>query len=310
VKPRVAITLGDPAGIGPEIAVAAARARRVLSVCEPLLVGHRLPRIPLGRPSKAAGLAAIAALQEGVALIQAGQAQALVTAPVSKESFALADYGFPGHTEWLAQQSGIKEYGMLMVADHLRALLVTRHIPLSQVPEKLNRDSIAVAARLGFNFVRDLLKKKNPRLVLCGLNPHAGDHGLLGTEEDRLLRPVLKTLKRQGLAITGPIAADAAFRDMARGAYDMALACYHDQGMIPLKVFASERMVNITLGLPYIRTSPAHGTAYDIAGKKKAKTGPMIEAILLAAKYGGRAQSQTPTRKANTEKPNRKTRDS
>ena len=241
--------------------------------------------VKAGRPSKEGGRSAILALEAGVRYLQAGQADALVTAPISKESFALADHGFPGHTEWLAQQSRVKEVGMLMVADALRALLVTRHIPLAQVSKALTRHALQSAARLSFDFVRRYLKKKKPRLVLCGLNPHAGDHGLLGHEEDRLLRPTVATLKRKGLPITGPIAADAAFRDMLLGAYDLALACYHDQGMIPLKIHASDRMVNLTLGLPYVRTSPAHGTAYDIAGKHKAKPGAMIEAILLAAQY-------------------------
>jgi len=224
-------------------------------------------------------------LDLGLQFVRNGQAQALVTAPVSKESFALADYGFPGHTEWLAQKSGVTDVGMLMVAGALRALLMTRHIPLSAVPKALDRETITSAARLGFDFVRRILKKKSPRLVLCGLNPHAGDHGLLGAEEDRVLRPAAAALKRDGVRLQGPLAADAAFRDMAAGRYDLALACYHDQGMIPLKVHAPERMVNVTLGLPYIRTSPAHGTAYDIAGKHKAHAEPMIEAILLAAQY-------------------------
>jgi 4-hydroxythreonine-4-phosphate dehydrogenase len=306
-KPRIAITLGDPAGIGPEVVFAALRDARVHAACDPIVVGDpqiisqyakknhsRFECIPtlsqkrsisLGRPSQAAGRSAILALEASVRYIRNGHARALVTAPVSKESFALVRHGFPGHTEWLAQQSHVKTYGMLMVANHLRALLVTRHIPLADVPKKLNRAALESAAHLGFDFVRNLLKKKNPRLALCGLNPHAGDHGLLGKEENTLLRPVLAKLKRRGFPIAGPIAADAVFRDMVKGDYDLALACYHDQGMIPLKVYAPDRMVNITLGLPYIRTSPAHGTAYDIAGRGKAKAEPMIEAILLAAQY-------------------------
>lgn len=288
MKPRIAITLGDPAGIGPEIVAAAVRQPRVRAACEAIVVGDPLAsgrRIPRGRPSPAAGAAAIRALDAGWQLVNSGYADALVTAPVSKEAFALADYGFPGHTEWLAQKSGVRDIGMLMVADHLRTLLMTRHIPLAQVPKALTRGAITSAARLSFDFVKRILGVKRPRLVLCGLNPHAGDHGLLGRDEDRVLRPAVAALGRQGVPVAGPIAADAAFRDMAKGVYDLALACYHDQGMIPLKVHASDRMVNVTLGLPYIRTSPAHGVAYDIAGRKTPNAAPMIEAILLAARY-------------------------
>jgi 4-hydroxythreonine-4-phosphate dehydrogenase len=308
MKPRIAITLGDPAGIGPEIVSAAIRHPRVLSVCTPVVIGDPLAfalhhetlptveflstpginrRLKLGRPSKEAGRSAIQALDAGVNCMLNKQADALVTAPVSKESFAQADHGFPGHTEWLAKKSGVSSYGMLMVAGELRALLVTRHIPLADVSKTLTPAAIEIAARLGYDFVRRILGKKNPRLVLCGLNPHAGDNGLIGSEEDRTLRPTLAALKRKKIMIAGPFAADAAFRDMVQGVYDLALACYHDQGMIPLKVHAPDRMVNLTLGLPYIRTSPAHGTAYDIAGKKRAHAEPMIEAIVLAAKYSG-----------------------
>jgi 4-hydroxythreonine-4-phosphate dehydrogenase len=256
--------------------------------------------VRFGKPSRAGGRAAVESLEQAIALLRAGQADALATAPVSKESFALADYGFPGHTEWLAKECNASEVAMLMVAGPLRAILMTRHIPLSQVSKHLAKDLIMLSARLGDAFVRHYVtphpqkdrplppgegRVRRPRLVLCGLNPHAGDHGLIGHEEEKIFRPALRALQKKGIRVSGPISADAVFSQMTQGRYDLALACYHDQGMIPLKVYAPERIVNVTLGLPFIRTSPGHGTAYDIAGKGVADPRPMVEAILLAAKY-------------------------
>lgn len=284
MKPRVAITLGDPAGIGPEIVSKALRDSRVLRACAPVVLGEkRCSR--LGRPSREGGRIAIDALELGLALTQSGQVQALVTAPVSKESFRLADHGFPGHTEWLAERCHAPDAAMLMVAGPLRAILLTRHIPLADVSKHLTSRSITHSAELGYRFVKTYLGKRRPRLVACGVNPHAGDHGIIGQEEKTLYRPALRALKTRGIGVLGPLPSDTVFRQMAEGQYDLALAAYHDQGMIPLKLFAPDRVVNITLGLPIIRTSPGHGTAYDIAGKGIASAGPMIEAILLAARF-------------------------
>jgi 4-hydroxythreonine-4-phosphate dehydrogenase len=238
----------------------------------------------MGRPSKVAGLAAIEGLRRGLLLAETRQADALVTAPVSKESFRLADLGFPGHTEWLAERCLTPDVAMLMVAGPLRAILVTRHIPLRDVSKHLTPKLIVRAAQLGYDFAKKFVYPR-PRLVLCGVNPHAGDHGLIGTEEKRVFLRAIHTLYRKGIRVTGPVPSDTVFPQMAKGRYDLALAAYHDQGMIPLKLYAPERVVNITLGLPFIRTSPGHGTAYDIAGKGKADARPMIEAILLAARY-------------------------
>ena len=239
----------------------------------------------MGQSSRKAGQSAIEALRRGLLLVETGQAEALVTAPVSKESFQLADYGFPGHTEWLAQKCQAPDAAMLMVSGPLRAILMTRHIPLSRVPHDLSSRLIKRSAELGYAFVKTQLSIGRPRLVACGVNPHAGDHGIIGREEKRLYAPALKLLYRKGIRVTGPLAADSVFPRMARGEFDLALAAYHDQGMIPLKLYDPDRIVNVTLGLPFIRTSPGHGTAYDIAGKGKARPGPMIEAILLAATY-------------------------
>lgn len=284
MKPRIAITLGDPAGIGPEIVAKALKDPRVRRACDPVVAGQPV-RVPLGKPSRQAGLSAIQALNEGLSLVRSGSVQALVTAPVSKESFRLADHGFPGHTEWLAAVCRIPEATMLMVAGPLRAILLTRHVPLSKVSAYLTPRLIRRSAELGYAFIKHQMGKAHPRLVACGVNPHAGDHGIIGKEERTLFTPALRALKRKGILVAGPLPADSVFPRIVRGQYDLALAAYHDQGMIPLKLYAPERVVNITLGLPFIRTSPGHGTAYDIAGKGKAHPGPMIEAILLAARY-------------------------
>ena len=291
-KPKIAITFGDPAGIGPEIVAKALRDPRVRCCCDPVVLG-KIPRTRMGRPSRDGGQAAIDALQEGLSLVRRGQARALVTAPVSKESFRLAHHGFPGHTEWLAKQCGTPDAAMLMVAGPLRVILMTRHVPLRDVWKYLTPKLVQKSARMGYEFVKKYrgkategrMRRRSPRLVLCGFNPHAGDHGLIGKEDQHIFLPAVRSLRKEGIPITGPLPADSVYPQMAKGRYDLALAAYHDQGMIPLKLYAPSRVVNITLGLPFIRTSPGHGTAYDIAGKGKADPGPMIEAILLAARY-------------------------
>lgn len=284
MKPVIAITLGDPAGIGPEIVAKALRHPRVQRVCQPIVLG-KAGGIGMGRPSRRAGLRAIEALREGLNLVLAGKAQALVTAPVSKESFRLADHGFPGHTEWLAETCKAPDAAMLMVSGPLRVILLTRHVPLTKVASVLSPRLIVRAAELGEEFARKHLGLRHPRLVACGVNPHAGDHGLIGREEEVIYGPALRSIRKKGLLVAGPIPSDTVFVHMAQGRYDLALAAYHDQGMIPLKLYAPKRVVNVTLGLPFVRTSPGHGTAYDIAGKGKADPDSMIEAILLAAEY-------------------------
>jgi 4-hydroxythreonine-4-phosphate dehydrogenase len=306
MKPRLVVTVGDPAGIGPEIVAAAVQDPRVLACCDPVVLGDpvafhrqhvRLPRCemlpvpglrddyPIGRPTKEAGRSALESLRLAVGLIAGGQAQALVTAPVSKEALHLAGAKAPGHTEWLARQSGAKRVAMLMVAGPLRALLMTRHVPLAEVSRTLTRRVVDDSAELADDFVKHVLLKSRPQIVACGVNPHASDNGLIGKEEQRVLAPALRALERRGILIKGPRPADSVFREMALGRYDLALAAYHDQGMIPLKLFAPDQLVNITLGLPYVRTSPGHGTAYDIAGQGMANAKPMKEALILAAKY-------------------------
>lgn len=306
MKPRIIITAGDPAGIGPEIVAQAVADEQVLECCQPVVVAdpiafalHHLPlpkvemlsvpglkkKLVIGKPSKEAGQSAIESLRQGVGMMLSRQAQAFVTAPVSKESFHLAGLSFPGHTEWLAHEAKASSVAMLILAGPLRAVLMTRHLPIAEVSRHMTAEVIKEAATLAHDFVKRILSKARPRIVACGLNPHAGDGGLLGSEEKEVITPALRALKRQGLSVLGPRPADSVFRDMAKGRYDLALAAYHDQGMIPLKLFAPEQLVNVTLGLPFIRTSPGHGVAYDIVGKKRADARPMIEAIRLAAQF-------------------------
>jgi len=306
MKPRIVVTAGDPAGIGPEIVAAAMKDPKVLACCDPIVIGdpvafarhlRPLPKVemvpvpglkkdfPLGQPSPEAGRSALESLRLAVGLIGSRQAQAMVTAPVSKESLHLAAAGVPGHTEWLAQETRTASVAMLMVAGQMRALLLTRHVPISQVSRRLTSRVIQEAAVLAHAFIKNSLGKSRPRIAACGLNPHAGDGGLLGMEEKKVYEPALSALRKRGILIIGPRPADTVFREMAEKRYDLALAAYHDQGMIPLKLHAPRQLVNITLGLPFVRTSPGHGTAYDIAGKGEADAAPLIEAIRLAAEY-------------------------
>ena len=245
MKPRIAITLGDPAGIGPEIVSKALRDPRVKRACQTIVLGNT-NRIRMGRASREAGRRAIDALKEGLGLVRAGRAQALVTAPVSKESFRLADHGFPGHTEWLAARCHAPEAAMLMVSGPLRAILLTRHLPLKDVSRHLNSRMIQRSAELGYQFVKDVLGKPRPRIIACGVNPHAGDHGIIGTEEETIYGPAIRALKKKRVLVLGPLPSDSVFPKMAKGQYDLALAAYHDQGMIPLKLYAPEPIVNIT----------------------------------------------------------------
>jgi 4-hydroxythreonine-4-phosphate dehydrogenase len=271
--------------------IAFALHRLPLPKVEMLSVPGLKKKLPLGKPSKEAGQSALDSLRQGVGLMLGRQAQALVTAPVSKESFHLANLPFPGHTEWLAHEAKSDSVAMLMVAGPLRALLMTRHISLAEVSRQLTAEVIKASGVLAHDFIKRILMKAKPRLVACGLNPHAGDGGLIGSEEKTTIAPALRALKRQGVAILGPRPSDSVFRDMAKGRYDLALAAYHDQGMIPLKLFAPDKIVNVTLGLPFIRTSPGHGVAYDIAGKHRADARPMIEAIRLAASFSESSKS-------------------
>lgn len=281
--PRVAITAGDPAGIGPEIAAKAAADPRVLARCVPIVYGaDDHAEVEIGRASAYSGRVAYDTLLRAVADARSGQVDAIATAPISKLAFSLAGLAWKGHTDLLADLCGSRRVVMLFHAQALKVALITVHIPLAQVPAALTPEVVAgtidlVAASLpAFGIAQ-------PRLGLAGLNPHAGEAGVLGREDDEVLAPAVQAARGRGIAITGPWPADTIFVRAARGEFDAVLACYHDQGLIPVKLLAFGKAVNVTLGLPIIRTSVDHGTAYDIAGRGVADAGSMVEAVLLAA---------------------------
>jgi 4-hydroxythreonine-4-phosphate dehydrogenase len=284
MKPRVAITCGDPAGIGPEIARKAADDPRVRKVCEPIVYGPPAgSTFKPGELSADAGRAAYETLCSAVGDARAGVVAAIATAPVNKLAFARAGLPWKGHTDLLAHLTGSTRVAMMFWSEPLKVVLATIHIPLASVTNALTRelmdDIIDLSAR---ELPRFGLEK--PRLAVAGLNPHAGEEGLLGHEERKVLRPAIETAQKRGIRIDGPFPGDTVFGRAVRGEFDAVIACYHDQGLIPVKLLAFGRAVNVTLGLPIIRTSVDHGTAFDIAGKNVADPSSMIEATLLAAK--------------------------
>lgn len=217
-------------------------------------------------------------------LIKERIAEALVTAPVNKEEIIRAGVKFTGHTEYIARFAGIKKVAMMFVGRRIRVTLVTRHLALREVAKNITRSNIRDAAILTNDFLKDKFKIREPRIGVCALNPHAGEGGRIGREEQSIISPAVKNLRRRVPGLWGPLPADTAFYLLSKGGVDALLCMYHDQGMIPVKMIGREACVNVTLGLGFVRTSPAHGTAYDIAGKGIADPSAMIEAIRLAAR--------------------------
>jgi len=284
LKPRIAITEGDPAGIGPEIARRAAVDPRVLRVCEPVLYGAAPDaRFEPGVLSAEAGRAAYDAIVRATADAQRGDVAAISTAPINKEALRLAGYPWNGHTDLLAHLTGAEHVAMMFFSDELRVVLATVHVPLADVPSLLTQrvmeQTIALTARELPRF-----DKVYPRIAVAGLNPHAGEHGLFGREDESVIRPAIDRCRERGIDVSGPFPADTVFVRARKGEFDVVIACYHDQGLIPVKLVAFGRAVNVTLGLPIVRTSVDHGTAFDIAGKGVADAESMIAAVLLAAR--------------------------
>jgi 4-hydroxythreonine-4-phosphate dehydrogenase len=294
MKPRVGITVGDPAGIGPEIAAKAAGDARVLAACEPRV--YDAPgAFVTGAVSAQAGRAAYDAIVRAVEDARAGAIDAIATAPVNKEAFALAGLPWKGHTDLLAHLTNTERVAMLFYSEQLRVVLATIHVPLADVPRLLTRDvadfTIDVTARELPRFGH-----ARPRLAFAGLNPHAGEHGVIGIEDDEVLAPAVADARSRGIDITGPWPADTVFGRAVRGEFDAVIACYHDQGLIPVKLLAFGRAVNVTLGLPIIRTSVDHGTAFDIAGRGVADPASLVEAILVAARLAARGKLDAASR--------------
>ncbi len=289
--PIVGITVGDPAGIGPEIAGKAAADPRVTAVCTPRLYGpsaaEARARFTPGVLSAAAGQAAYDALIAAVADARSFRIDAIATAPVNKEAFAKAGLPWKGHTDLLGHLTGVARPVMFFHAETLKVALATVHIALADVAQALTADVLAATIRTtadalpAFGIAR-------PRLAVAGLNPHCGEHGLMGTEDDTVIAPVVAALRATGLDVTGPIPGDTVFVRATRGEFDAVVACYHDQGLIPVKLLAFGSAVNVTLGLPIIRTSVDHGTAFDIAGQDRADASSLVAAVVLAARLADR----------------------
>jgi 4-hydroxythreonine-4-phosphate dehydrogenase len=284
MKPRIAITAGDPAGIGPEIATRAAADARVRDVCEPIVYGPPAGQtFAVGELSAEAGRAAHDAIVRAVEDARNGAIAAIATAPINKEAFRLAGLRWSGHTDLLADLTGTRDVAMMFYSDELRVVLATIHIALAEVPRVLTASlmerTIALTARELPRF-----DKVAPRIAVAGLNPHAGERGLFGREEADVIAPAIEACRARGIDVNGPFPADTVFVRARRGEFDVVIACYHDQGLIPVKLVAFGKAVNVTLGLPIIRTSVDHGTAFDIAGKGVADPESMVAAVLLAAR--------------------------
>lgn len=309
-KVRLAVTLGDPAGIGPEVTLKAIHSWKKRSQVDVWLLGpaafyedlarkiglrmsfHEfhfhspgdLPeRITRGRSDKRLSGLAMRSIDLGIELAMKGEIDAVVTAPINKAAMREAGFNISGHTEYLAERSRTKRFEMMLVGGKLRVVVVTRHMALKEVPGALTRKKIEEAILLTDETLRSSFGIKKPRLVVCGLNPHAGEKGNFGTEEIKMIEPAVRAARQKTRSeITGPLSPDALFVDAYAGKYDAEICMYHDQGLIPLKMIARGSGVNVTLGLPFVRTSPDHGTAYDIAGKFIADAGSMREALELA----------------------------
>lgn len=320
--PPVAVTMGEPAGIGGEILLMAWRrlaatgpafvalddparlqalarrldlavpVREVASAAEATArFAEALPVLPLGqaidaqpgRPDPGHAPAVLAAIERAVALAQAGEVAAVVTNPIQKSTLYAAGFRFPGHTEFLAALGGGSRPVMMLAGPSLKVVPLTIHLPLAEVPRVLNRETILVQARIVASAMRRDFGLARPRLAVAGLNPHAGEAGAMGDEEARIIAPALAALRAEGIAVEGPLPADTMFHARARAGYDVALCMYHDQALIPVKTLDFDHAVNVTLGLPFVRTSPDHGTALDIAGRGLARPDSLIAATLLAA---------------------------
>jgi 4-hydroxythreonine-4-phosphate dehydrogenase len=319
----IAVTMGDPVGIGPEVILKALLREDIYRVCTPIVVGdihvlrtaatrlgpisfHTITNpldatgrcglvevIPLsnlkansffpGRPTVSGGKAMVDYVKAAVDLIKDGGVSAMVTCPINKELMHKAGYRFDGHTELLATLTDTKNYGMMLAGDRLKVSLATIHCALKDVPRRLNKELLIKTIRLTYHSLEEDFAIKGPHVAVAGLNPHAGEAGLFGLEENEIIQPAVEEVKSDGLNVEGPFPPDTVFYHAMQGTFDAVVAMYHDQGLIPLKLLHFSDSVNITLGLPIIRTSVDHGTAYDIAGKGVADPSSLIAAIKMAA---------------------------
>jgi 4-hydroxythreonine-4-phosphate dehydrogenase len=321
-KPRIGITLGDINGIGPEVVIKALHDNRILGLITPVVYGSTrvlsfykkqlnmddfnysqvktagqfAPKsinvincwedaieIVPGKPSKEAGKAALLALKQAVADVKENALDALVTAPIDKNTIHSDEFPFRGHTEFLGESFGIREPLMVLANHEIRVALVTEHVPIKDVANLITKERLELKLALLEQSLRKDFGINKPKIAVLGLNPHAGDNGLIGTEEENILKPVINDWRNRGKLVFGPFPADGFFGASNQRKYDAVLAMYHDQGLIPFKTMAFENGVNFTAGLPVIRTSPDHGTAYNIAGKNMASEASIRQAIYFAA---------------------------
>jgi 4-hydroxythreonine-4-phosphate dehydrogenase len=335
-RPVIAVTMGDPAGVGAEVIVKALAAPELRRACRPLVLGDwgvleraaercgvegyrfvrwrpgaPLPRdggrvalYPLtrlgaasaqpGSPSKACGAAAYRYIAAAVTLVRRGQADAIATAPINKKILNLAGYRYPGHTELLAKLTGARECRMMVLNRQLKVILATVHLPLARVAAVLTRGRVCRTLELGHEALRRHFGIARPRLAVAALNPHGGEEGMFGLEERRIIAPAIDSARRSGIDARGPFPADSLFHHSLNGSFDAVVCMYHDQGLIPLKLLSFFGAVTFTLGLPLIRTSVDHGTAYDIAGTGRADASSMREALLLAARLVEQTREEKP----------------
>src|SRR5947199_2243992 len=297
-KPRIGITLGDCAGIGREIVDLALKSGRVAQAADYKTIG-KYPDCTPGHPTAETARAAAAALEEAVTLARRGELDAIVTGPVHKARMYNVGFRFPGQTEFFAERCGVKNFAMCLTGGKLTVALATTHIPLRKVPRALKQSEIV---RVGLLLAEFLRRKGNnaSRIAIAGLNPHAGESGKLGREEIKIISPAIAALKSEiqnpKSQVTGPHSPDTVFHRAIEGEFDAVLCMYHDQGLIPLKLHAFHEGVNVTLGLPFPRTSPDHGTAFDIAGKGIARPDSMIAAIKLAVELAGKQKATNRTK--------------
>ncbi len=308
MRPTVAVTLGDPAGVGPEIAARLCHDAGSAEAADLIIVGQKVlleagaaacglepPQVELvetgqpaeirpGRPGAASGRLAGEFVRKALELVETGQAEAMATCPISKEALQAAGYSDTGHTTLLARLTGTERPVMMLAGDKLKVVLATIHCPLKEVPRMLSVKGIVHTGLIADQAMRDHFGLERPRLAVCGLNPHASEGGLFGSEEAEIIAPALLELRAAGIEAAGPLPPDTVFWRTLKGEFDVVVAMYHDQGLIPLKLLHFEDAVNVSLGLPIIRTSVDHGTAYDLAGTGKASAASLIAAVKMAAR--------------------------
>lgn len=308
-RPKIGITMGDPNGVGPEIIVKSLLSSEVRNICNPVVFAddevldkacgllsvdvdyisdreHYISTddIMPGQIDIKAGKASVKSIVNAVNCAIEGNIDAIVTAPISKEAIHRAGSKYPGHTEMLTELTGSQNTAMMFDGPHFKVILTTIHNALSEVPGLITQEKIYNIINLAYKSLKKYFNIQNPRIVVCGLNPHAGEAGVFGNEEIIHITPAVSKAASEGINITGPLPADTLFYHALKGRWDLVVAMYHDQGLIPFKMLNFDKGVNVTLGLPIIRTSPDHGTAFDISWKGIANPSSMIEAIKLAVK--------------------------